>query len=96
MKITVSPDSLTFRIYQRLVVEEQFTCSYELNPDFRKQLETAGLRVSGDGEDGGARIIELPTHYFFLATCYVPQLTSEETRPHPLIIAYLEAIMKFK
>jgi CTP synthase (UTP-ammonia lyase) len=62
MKIEVSPDSLAFQIYQRKEVAEPFACSYELNPDFRGGLELAGLRVSGESEDGGARIIELPDH----------------------------------
>ncbi|MFC1990412.1 hypothetical protein ACFLVW_07700 [Chloroflexota bacterium] len=75
---------------------ESFTCDYELNPAFRGKLETAGLKVSGVSEDGGARIIELPDYHFFLATGFVPQLASGEAKPHPLIVAYLEAAMEFK
>ncbi len=94
MKITVTPDSLAFRIYQRTEVNEPFTCNYELNPAFRGDLETAGLEFSGDSEDGGARIVELPDHHFFLATGFVPQLASEEAKPHPLIVAFVKAAVK--
>lgn len=96
LKIKVSPDSLAFRIYQRTEVAEAFNCNYELNPDFRGTLEASGLRVSGVSEEGGARIVELPDHYFFIATGFVPQFTSEATKPHPLIIAYLEAALDFR
>ena len=96
LKIKVSPDSLAFRIYQRTEVAEAFNCNYELNPDFRGTLEATGLKVSGVSEDGGARIIELPDHHFFIATGFVPQFTSEETKPHPLIVAYLEATVNFR
>lgn len=96
MTVAVSPDSLAFRIYQQPVVEEQFTCNYELNPDFRERLEEAGLKISGNGEDGSARIIELPTHPFFLATGYVPQLSSQENSPHPLITAFMKAAVEYK
>jgi CTP synthase len=96
LKIKVSPDSLAFRIYQRTEVAEAFNCNYELNPDFRGTLEATGLRVSGVNEDGGARIIELPDHHFFMATGFVPQFTSEETKPHPLIVAYLEAALNYR
>jgi len=96
LKIKVSPDSLAFRIYRQSEVEEAFNCNYELNPTFREKLEVTGLRVSGVSEDGGARIIELPNHRFFLATGFVPQFTSEETRPHPLIIAYLKAALSYR
>jgi len=93
MKIEVSHNSLAFRVYQQQVVSEPFSCNYELNPDFRGELELAGLRVSGVSEDGGARIIELPDHLFFLGTGFVPQFTSKEGEPHPLIVAFFRAAM---
>lgn len=95
LKIKVSPGSLAYRIYRKPEVNEAFNCNYELNPDFRGKLEATGLKVSGVSEDGGARIIELPDHHFFMATGFVPQFTSEAARPHPLIVAYLEAALKF-
>jgi len=94
MKINVSPDSLALRIYQQPIVTEQLLCNYELNPDFREQLETTGLKVGGESEDGGAKIIELPDSSFFLATGFVPELNSEAAKPHPLIVAFLEATIK--
>jgi CTP synthase (UTP-ammonia lyase) len=87
---------LAARIYKRLEVEEAFNCNFELNPAFRETLEATGLKVSGVSEDGGARIIELPSHRFFIATGFVPQFTSEATKPHPLIIAYLEAALNHR
>jgi CTP synthase len=95
LKIKVSPGSLAYRIYRKREVNEAFNCNYELNPDFRGTLEATGLKVSAVSEDGGARIIELPDHHFFMATGFVPQFTSEAARPHPLIVAYLEAALKF-
>ncbi|MFH1032113.1 MAG: hypothetical protein V1767_06095 [Chloroflexota bacterium] len=91
LKIKVSPDSLAFRIYQRTEIDEAFNCNYELNPVYRKKLEASGLKVSGVSADGGARIIELLDHRFFIATGFLPQLSSEPTKPHPLIIAYIKA-----
>jgi CTP synthase len=96
LKIRVSPGSLAYRIYKKPEVAEAFNCNYELNPDFRGRLEATGLKVSGVSEDGGARIIELPDHRFFMATGFVPQFTSEKTRPHPLIVAYLKAAISFR
>ena len=96
LKIKVSPDSLVFRIYQQPEVEEWFQCNYELNPAFQDVIEAAGLRVTGLGENGEARIVELTNHRFFLATNFQPQLMSEEIRPHRLIVAYLEAVLNFR
>ena len=91
LKITLSPDSLAYSIYRKSEVEEAFNCNYELNPDFREAIEASGLKVSGVSEDGGARIVELPDNTFFMATGFMPQFTSEEYNPHPLIIRYMEA-----
>jgi len=81
LKIKVSPGSLAFRIYRRKEVAEAFNCNYELNPDFRGTLEATGLKVSGVSEDGGARIIELPEHHFFMATGFLPQFTQKQPGP---------------
>ena len=94
LKIDIDPDSLAYRIYKSPRVEETFTCNYELNPVYRGRLEATGLKVSGVSEDGGARIIELTDYRFFVATGFVPQLSSEESKPHPLITAYLEAALE--
>jgi len=68
-------------------------CNYELNPEYRERLENSGLKVSGVSDNGGARIVELPDHRFFIATGFLPDMSSEENRPHPLIVAYLKAAM---
>ncbi len=93
LKIKLTPESLAFRIYEQSEIEEEFNCNYELNPDFQKPLKLAGLVVTGVGKNGEARIVELPDHHFFIATAFQPQLSSELDSPHPLIIAYLEAIL---
>jgi CTP synthase len=94
LKIKVSPDTLAFQVYRSVHLTETFTCNYELNPLYREKLETNGLKVSGVSEDGGARIVELPDHRFFIGTGFVPQLTSSENNPHPLIVAYLKVAAK--
>ncbi len=48
--------------------------------------------VSGVGRGGEVRIVELPSHPFFVATLFVPQARSTADRPHPLIAGYAEAV----
>jgi len=52
--------------------------------------------VVGTDDEHGARIVELPDHPFFVATLFVPQLTSTADHPHPLILAYLQAARNFR
>jgi CTP synthase (UTP-ammonia lyase) len=94
LKIAIIPDSLAYKIYKNTETQEPFNCNYELNPTFRGQLESHGLKVSGVSADGGVRIIELLDNRFFIATGFVPQLSSEVNKPHPLIVAYLKAALE--
>ena len=96
IKIRVIENSLAFSIYKKTEIKEAFNCNYELNPAFREQLESKGLKVSGVSADGGARIIELPDRRFYIATGFQPQLASEEGKPHPLIVAWLQAALYAK
>jgi len=50
------------------------------------------LKIAGIDADENARIVELAHHPFFIATLFLPQLTSTAQLPHPLIKAYLKTI----
>ena len=95
MKIKVYSDSQAFQIYQQSEIEEDFHCNFELNQAFQEKLEAVGVRITGSGENGEARIMELTGHRFFMGTGYMPQLTSIDGRPHPIIVAYLEAALNY-
>ena len=57
-----------------------------------QRLEAAGVVVSARAPDAGVEGIELPTHPFFVATLFQPQVGALAGRPlHPLIRAFLEA-----
>jgi CTP synthase (UTP-ammonia lyase) len=74
-------------------VSERYYCRFGLNPAYRGELERAGLVVAGvDTSDGDVRIMRLAAHPFFVLTLFVPQTSSTEGRPHPLIVAFLRAV----
>jgi CTP synthase (UTP-ammonia lyase) len=79
-----------WEIYGRDEVSERYFCNYEVNPAYREALEAAGLALTGFSENGDIRIAELPTHPFFIATLFQPQLSSEAGHPHPLIRAFVQ------
>jgi CTP synthase (UTP-ammonia lyase) len=35
----------------------------------------------------------MPDHPYYIATLFVPQLTSTEQQPHPIIVAFLQAAL---
>jgi CTP synthase (UTP-ammonia lyase) len=92
-RITITPGSLVHQIYQHEEVVEEFLCNYGLNPKYRDKISQGGLSVAGIDFEGGVRIVELAAHRFFIATLFLPQLSSSIETPHPLIIAYLKAAL---
>ncbi|HYM09830.1 MAG TPA: hypothetical protein VEU62_03815, partial [Bryobacterales bacterium] len=85
------PGSRVYEIYGQAEIEEGYFCNYELNPQYQPQLEAAGLQMTGFGENGEVRVAELPGYSFFIVTLYQPPLRSTREKPHPLIVAFLEA-----
>jgi len=73
------------------VVKEEFFCNFEINPEFEWTTMEAGFPVVARGPNGEIRAIESPTHRFFLATLFQPQLSSTEKKPHPVVLAFVQA-----
>jgi CTP synthase (UTP-ammonia lyase) len=70
---------------------EEFFCNFEVNPDYEWCTMEAGFPVVARGAQGEIRAIESPTHRFFLATLFQPQLSSTEKNPHPVVLAFVQA-----
>jgi CTP synthase (UTP-ammonia lyase) len=70
---------------------EEFFCNFEVNPEYEWTTMEAGFPIVARGSLGEIRAIESPTHRFFLATLFQPQLSSTEKKPHPVILAFLQA-----
>lgn len=83
----------TARAYgDRAKINERHRHRYEFNNDYRRQLETTGLAISGLSPDGKlVEIIEFDGHPFFIATQFHPEFKSRPNRPHPLFDAFIKA-----
>lgn len=57
----------------------------EFNEDYRDEMDKGALKIVGVDTNGSARIVELLNHRFFVATLFLPQLSSIPRAPHPLI-----------
>ena len=95
-KIHLRPGSYLASYYSQEIVEEEFFCNFEVNPEFEWTAMEAGFPVVARSENGECRAIESPAHLFFIATLFQPQLSSSEDKPHPLIIAFVQAVADFR
>lgn len=94
--VKIRPGTLAHQIYQNEATTEQFRCNYGLNPKYHDRISQSGLQIAGIDLEGEVRIVELPEHRFFMATLFLPQLSSTPQTPHPIIRAYLKAAMAFR
>jgi CTP synthase (UTP-ammonia lyase) len=90
-EVRFSDASRAHRAYGVASATERYYCNFGLNPDRAAELEAAGLAVTGRDQDGGARIVEVAAHRFFVGTLFVPQVSSAPGRPHPLVVAFVAA-----
>ncbi|MGZ4119041.1 MAG: CTP synthase [Actinomycetota bacterium] len=81
--------------YGEEIILERHRHRFEVNNRYRKQLEAAGLRVSGATVDNKlCEIMELPDHPFFLGSQFHPEFKSRPTRPHPLFRDFVGAALQ--
>ena len=86
-----------YALYGEAVIQERHRHRYEINNAYRKELQDAGLTLSGLSPDGRIiEMIELKSHPFFLATQAHPELKSRPNRPHPLFRGFVAAALEHK
>ena len=92
----LAEDSLVRSIYHGAAgIEERHRHRYEVNVNYREQLEAAGLRFSGMSPDGTLpEIVELTGHPWFIGVQYHPELKSKPFDPHPLFAGFIGAAVR--
>jgi CTP synthase len=84
--------SLARSQYGEELVYERHRHRYEVNNRYRKDLEAAGLRLSGvSPDDHLVEIVEIPEHPYFVASQFHPEFKSRPDRPHPLFAGLMAA-----
>jgi CTP synthase len=91
----LTTDSLAREIYNGAEeISERHRHRYEFNPEFRDQLERAGLVFGGVSADGRfIEMVELPrdAHPWFLGCQFHPEYKSKPLAPHPLFASFVAA-----
>lgn len=91
-RFILTPASRTAAAYGAPETVEQYgICNYGLSPAFADQVSQAGFRIAGSDDNGGARIMELEDHPFFVGTLFQPERSAFRGVVHPLVRTYLAA-----
>jgi CTP synthase len=98
-KALLKAGSVAAGAYGAKEVIERHRHRYEVNPNYIKDIEAAGLVFSGRSPDGDLmEIAELPKseHPFFLGTQFHPEFLARPLSPHPLFTAFIKACIAKK
>jgi CTP synthase len=80
------------KIYGTTEISERHRHRYEVNAHYKDEFEKNGMNFSGMSPDGLLpEIIEIPTHPWFVAVQFHPELKSRPFEPHPLFVSFVEA-----
>jgi len=90
----LSEGSLVAREYGQSEIEERHRHRYEVNVDYKEQLESVGVKFSGMSPDGVLpEIVEIPDHPWYVGVQYHPELKSRPFAPHPLFAGFIKAAL---
>ncbi len=99
MRLGLYPARLTegssvANLYGEALIYERHRHRYEVNNDYRAQMEDKGLKCSGISPDGRlVEFIELDAHPFWVGTQAHPEFMSRPDRPAPLFRGLVEAAL---
>ena len=82
-------------IYGATDISERHRHRYEVNINYKPQLEKTGMRFSGMSPDGELpEIIEFADHPWFIGVQFHPELKSKPFDPHPLFTSFIKAAVE--
>jgi CTP synthase len=86
----------SFDAYKVEEISERHRHRYEVNNDFRSEIERNGMVLSGLSPDGHlVEMIELPNHPWFIGCQFHPELKSRATKAHPLFRDFVKAALSY-
>jgi CTP synthase len=86
-------ETLAVEAYKKREVNERHRHRFEFVNIYRQPLQEVGMRFSGLSPDGRlVEIAEFADHPFMLGTQFHPEFLSRPNRPHPLFLAFIEAV----
>ncbi len=92
---TLAAGSRVASVYGTTAIEERHRHRYEVDIQYRDQLESCGLIFSGMSPDGRLpEIVEVKDHPWFIGVQFHPELKSKPFAPHPLFADFVRAAIE--
>ena len=93
----IKDKTLAKSLYKKEIVDERHRHRWEVNNNWKGQMEDEGMVFSGLSPDGFlVEIAEIKDHPFMIASQFHPEFTSRPLRPNPLFKGLCKASIKNK
>lgn len=91
-KCKIKKGSLAYKLYKSEMIEERHRHRYELNNDYKADLEKHGFVASGiNPQQNLIEIGEIKGHPFMIGSQFHPEFKSRPNKPHPLFFGFIAA-----
>ena len=89
----INKDSKVYGIYCKDEIIERHRHRYEVNNNYKEELEKNGLLASGTSPNGDlVEIMEVSDHPFMVGSQFHPEFLSRPDRPHPLFKGFVLSV----
>ena len=89
--VILTTNSRIHNIYNHNLISEEYNCNFGVNPIYQPMLTNEHMQITGVDKTGNARVIELQSHPFFIATLFQPERSAFKNINHPLIVSFIQA-----
>ena len=90
-------NSLAKSLYKKDQIDERHRHRYEFNSDYSKEYIDKGMKLSGLSSNKSlVEIIECPNHKYYIGSQFHPEFKSRPTKPHPLFLGLISAVLENK
>lgn len=90
-------NSLAHSLYGEEEISERHRHRYEVNNDYREELEKNGMILSGLSPDGRiVEMVEIGDHPYFIGTQGHPEFKSRPNKAHPLFRGLIQAAAAYR
>ncbi len=96
-KIIIEENTKAQEIYGQTEIQERHRHRYEVNLNYKNEIESNGLSFSGHSPNGKRmEILEIEDHPFFIGSQFHPEFQSRPMKPAPLFLNFVEAMIEEK
>ncbi|MFZ9028689.1 MAG: CTP synthase [Crocinitomicaceae bacterium] len=96
-KCLLTPGSNISKAYGTDKISERHRHRYEFNNEFLEAYEENGMKATGKNpETGLVEVVEVPDHPWFVGVQFHPEYKSTVDNPHPLFVAFVNAVLENK